>query len=88
MIFTISAPWYSSVALLQEKLTVTHQDQGIGSHYMAMGSAPGGNAAPENRQYPSASKLGKESGLSFDAILSSEWWMPACSSRSRVKQSN
>jgi len=57
MTFPVSAPWFSPVVLLQEKLTVTHQDQGIGSHRMAMESAPGGNAAPENYQYPSASKL-------------------------------
>jgi len=57
MTFPVSAPGFSPVVLLQEKLTVTHQDQGIGSQRIAMGSAPGGNAAPENRQYPSMSKL-------------------------------
>ena len=41
-----------------KKHTVTHQVQGIRSQRMAMGSAPGGYAAPENHQYPSVSKLG------------------------------
>lgn len=57
MTFSVSAPWFSPVVLPQVKLTVTHQDQGIGSHRVAMGSAPGDTAAPENYQYPSASKL-------------------------------
>lgn len=58
MTFSVSAPWFSPVVLPQVKLTVTHQDQGIGSHRLARGSAPGGAAAPENHQYPSASILG------------------------------